>query len=991
VAFLGASLCTLAVPARALYRIDTFAGEGYGDGGPAIAAAVVSPADAVTDSAGNVYFTDQGDQLVRRVDATTGTITTVAGNGSPGFSGDGGPAILASLHDPDGVALDPGEQHLYVVDYTGARVRRIDLVTNVITTFAGTGVVAGSIDGEGGNPADDVGNGGPALTATFNQPIGVAVAANGDVYISERDEDHPVGVTHHPRIRRVDHTTGIITMFAGGLPEDPFNGDGKPALETSFADPIGLEFDAGGNLYVGELGNHRVRRIAAGTTIVSTIAGTGSFDEGPQPFSGDGGPATAAGLDRPVRFSLWPTVCGGAGGPPCQFLIGDSLHHCVRWVDAEGIIHTVVNTPPTPTTTPTSGDAGDGGPAAAALLETPAVAPGPGDAFLVIDDAANRLRIVGPASDPTHATIRAFAGTGEGGFAGDGGPATRALLDRPTGLAVDAAGNVYVTEHDDFRVRRIAADATRTITTFAGNGERGGGGDGGPAVLASFEQATGITYTPAGDFLIADAGAQTVRRIDASGTISAFAGQTDVEGFAGDGGPATAAVLDTPLRTVVTSAGDVLIADFNNNRIRRVAGATGVITTFVAGLNQPAGLVLASDGTLYVANFGAQQLLAVDPDGTVHVLAGTGVETGSIDGEGGNPSDDLGDGGAAAAATFSEPTGLAFDRDGSLLVTDQGNNRVRRLALDGTGRLSPASTVTTVIGDGRPTFGGDGGDALAASVSAPTEAMALADGRILVADRGNQRVRVATPVTSLCAVSCDDGDPCTVDTCDPARGCVHTPSPDTDGDGVCDAIDNCPTVPNPTQDPAACKSGSPPPPPPAAGACARGAPACIPGGGAGSSDCLVETIVQGGAGLPLVACTDGDPACDADPTPGRCGFTVSWCFNESDPRLACKASGVRRVTVHVNGGPRSSARSLTAGILGVVGSLGSNSAGRAALVFGAPLASADRCTPAMTVTVGVRGHTGHLRPGHVAIAVTAKGAARLRDTDRLRLVCRPAS
>src|SRR5262249_47027575 len=192
-------------------RIDRLAGRGYGDGGPATAAAVSAPADAAVDADGNVYFSDKGNQLIRRVDAASGAITTVAGNGSPGFAGDGGPAILANLHDPDGVGLDSSDQHLYVVDNGGSRVRQIDLASGTITTFAGTGVVAGSIDGEGGDPSDDLGNGGPALAATFNQPIGVAVAANGDVYISERDEDHPVGAPHHPRLRRVDHATGLIT------------------------------------------------------------------------------------------------------------------------------------------------------------------------------------------------------------------------------------------------------------------------------------------------------------------------------------------------------------------------------------------------------------------------------------------------------------------------------------------------------------------------------------------------------------------------------------------------------------------------------------------------------------------------------------------------------------------------------------------------------------------------------------------------------------
>src|ERR1051326_5803414 len=167
------TLLVCATPALALYRIDTFAGRGYGDGGPALAAAVVQPADAISDAAGNVYFSDRGNELVRRVDQH-GTITTVAGNGSIGSAGDGGPATLANLHDPDGIALDPAEQNLYIVENLGIRLRKVDLTTGIITTVAGTGVDTGSIDGAGGEAADDPGDGGPAPLPSFHRPTRLA-------------------------------------------------------------------------------------------------------------------------------------------------------------------------------------------------------------------------------------------------------------------------------------------------------------------------------------------------------------------------------------------------------------------------------------------------------------------------------------------------------------------------------------------------------------------------------------------------------------------------------------------------------------------------------------------------------------------------------------------------------------------------------------------------------------------------------------------------
>jgi hypothetical protein len=236
-AVLAALLLAAAAPAGALYRIDTFAGRGYGDGGPAIAAAVKEPTDAATDPAGNVYFTDRGNHLVRRVDAATGTISTVAGNSAPGFGGDGGPAVLANLFEPDGVGLDAAGQTLYIVENAGSRLRRVDLATGIISSVAGTGVHTGNIDGEGGNPVDDLGDGGPAFNASFNQPVGVAVDAQGNVFVAERSElaDRGPARAAHPSHRPRDRRHHDLRR----RPHEGFNGDGHPALESQLADPIG--------------------------------------------------------------------------------------------------------------------------------------------------------------------------------------------------------------------------------------------------------------------------------------------------------------------------------------------------------------------------------------------------------------------------------------------------------------------------------------------------------------------------------------------------------------------------------------------------------------------------------------------------------------------------------------------------------------------------------------------------------------------------------
>ena len=400
--------------------------------------------------------------------------------------------------------------------------------------------------------------------------------------------------------------------------------------------------------------------------------------------------------------------------------------------------------------------------------------------------------------------IDTFAGSGDPGTpsdVGDGLPATAASLDHPAGLLRDARGDIYIADHNHARVRRVRASRRRrVITTIAGTGEPGFGGDGGRATEARLTLPTGLAFTRRRELLIVDAGSEqsgnTVRRIDGKGIIHTFAGVGDAPaGDSGDGGRADAAELNTPLRAVVARNGDVYIVELNNHRVRRVRASDGTIYpvagTGVAGdagdegpavdalLDQPAGLALGAHGTLYIADFGNNRIRVVGADGIIHALAGTGVQSGSVDGEGGDPSDDLHDDGPASAATFFKPTGIALDRQGDLLVADQGNNRIRRIARDETGVLSSASIVTTIIGNGVGAFAGDGGDARAASLLIPTDVLPLPRGRLLIADRGNDRVRIVVPVsdTTLCNATCDDGNPCTVDACDPTTGCSHVAAP----------------------------------------------------------------------------------------------------------------------------------------------------------------------------------------------------------------------
>lgn len=339
---------------------------------------------------------------------------------------------------------------------------------------------------------------------------------------------------------------GADKMFsAAGIGRDGFSGDGGPATSARVSFPADVAATANGGFLIADEMNHRVRRVSPAGTI-STVAGSG--DEG---FSGDGGAATSAQLSSPAGVA--PTADGG-------FLIADTDNGRVRRVSPAGTIITVAGTGTF------SGVTGDGGPATAAELDSPAdVASTADGGFLIADEGGNRVRRISPAG-----TITTVAGTGDTGFSGDGGPATAATLEAPTGVAPTADGGLLIADRDNNRVRRVSR--TGTITTVAGGERNGFSGDCGRATAAGLSFPTGVTATGDGGFLIADAIDHRIRRVSRAGIVTTVAG-TGTGGFSGDRGAATAARLRGPTAVATTPDGGFFIADRDNNRIRRVSPA----------------------------------------------------------------------------------------------------------------------------------------------------------------------------------------------------------------------------------------------------------------------------------------------------------------------------------------------------------------------------------------------------------------------------------
>ena len=563
--------------------ITTVAGFGFcfysGDGGPAAAAGLNLPFGVAVDSTGtNLYIADAGSCRIRKV--TAGTITTVAGSATCGYTGDGGSATSATLNFPQGVAVD-GSGNIYIADTNNCVVRKV--TSGTIGLLAGHIIIDPFTLLPAGSCAFD-GNGLAATASALYNPGAVAVSG-GDVYISDTD---------NCLVREV--TGGLLNTVAG-TGTCGFAGDGGPATSAQLLLNAGIVLDGSGNLYAADAGNCRVREIVAG--VISTIAGNGACG-----YGGDGGAARSSDLHGPSGVAV--TTTGIA-------YIADTANCRVRKV-ANGIITTVAGTG-------TCGDSGDGGPGTSANLDHPqGVAVDTANNLYIADTGNCRIRKI------TGATITTVAGTGICGYSGDTGPATSAKISPATALAFDTSGNMYIGDTGNCRIRKVTGT---TISTVAGNGTCTFAGDGGPATSGSLYYPHGVALDTSNNLYIADTGNCRVRKVTGT-TLSTIAGNGTCA-FAGDGGAATSAQLFSPQGVRVDTSGNVYIADTANCRIRKIT--SGTISTFAgtgtcwfagdfgtptaAGLNNPYALTLDASGNMFVADTenNRVRVIAGDTDG----------------------------------------------------------------------------------------------------------------------------------------------------------------------------------------------------------------------------------------------------------------------------------------------------------------------------------------------------------------------------------------
>jgi uncharacterized protein (TIGR03437 family) len=616
--------------------ISTLAGTGHagaaGDGGLATNAQLNSPYGLTADAAGNIYVADFGNHKVRRI-ATDGSITTVAGTGQKGAAGDAGLAVSAQLMSPRNVALDSAG-NLYISEFEGHRVRKVGR-DGIIVTIAGTGVAGLNLDPQQASM--------PALAAQLAYPAGLAVDSYDNVYVAD---------SRNNMVRRISGGN-ILTVL-----------DGRKDPAFLLFSPTGLAVDSSGFIYVTDSTAY-VRELYGGQ--LRSVAGTG--DPG---YSGDGGYATSAKLTGPHDLAF------DSRG---VLYIADGCY--VRKVSG-GMIGTVAGNN-------FAWGIGDGLPATLAQLNSPAglALDGAGNLF-VADTGTARVRRI-----DSRGAIATVAGTGQMGFAGDGGSATSAQLGRPGSVAADSSGNLYIADTRNNRVRKVLPSGF--LLTVAGNGAAGLAAENTYSLQAPLNQPRSVAVDPSGALLIADTGNHRVMRITSTGGLVTVAGNGS-PGWAGDNGRAVVAQLNSPAAISFDARGNLYIADTFNHLVRKVSAA-GIITT-VAGtgapgftgdggpatsatLNFPSGVAVDGAGAIYIADTWNQRIRMVDTAGVIHTIAGS-------DGVGYK-----GDGGPALAAQLNYPSGIVVDAAGAVMFSDSFNNRVRKLLPQAAAPL--VATVDAVI------------------------------------------------------------------------------------------------------------------------------------------------------------------------------------------------------------------------------------------------------------------------------------------------------
>ena len=712
---------------------------GGGSGGNEVAATNASlnqPQGVALDANGTLLISDTGDYRIRQV--IYGVIFSVAGNGTSGSSGNGGPATNAEFRGPSGVAAD-AFGNLFIADTSNNLIREVS-TNGIVTTFAGGGK----------NYGENFGDGGAATNAILSSPRGMAMDAFGNLFIADTGD----------RLIRKVATNGIITTVAGYLGPS-FGGDGNEATNAYLGAPYGVAVDSYDNLFIADTGNNRIYKVnLQGPVLLLNTLNANVAGKYEVVVTGPGGSVTSS--VATVTVLSPPTIT--AQPQSVVTLVGESATFTVtatgttplfgQWYLDEAPLAGQTNSTLSLSNV-NSNSAGNYqmvisnlyGSVTSSIASLSVVAPSlvPHNQGVPIGgSAALSVTVYGMGylkyqwqingSNLPVSIITTVAGNSQSHFSGDGGPATNATLAQPEGVSLDAGGDLFIADTDNGRIRETGANGI--INTVAGNGY-GYSGDGGPAVQALLNTPAGAAIDADGNLFIADTYNYRIREvISDAGIIFTVAGNGSY-GYSGDGGSSASAELNQPSGVAVDASGNFFIADTVNERIRKVS-PSGIITT-VAGnglytpfsgdsgpatyavLDQPSGVVLDGSGNMFIADTGNQRIRKVGINGIITTLAGGGQG---------------GDGTAATSASLNNPRGLAVDSYGNLFIADTGHSRIREVSANG--------IITTVAGNGTSGYSGDGVAATSTELNQPWGVAVDASGDLFIADTGNNRVRKVT-------------------------------------------------------------------------------------------------------------------------------------------------------------------------------------------------------------------------------------------------------
>jgi sugar lactone lactonase YvrE len=674
------------------------------------AAMFCNPKGVAVDSTGNVFVADSCNYLIRKI-TTAGIVTTLAGTLGTWGNTDGN-GTAAVFDSPSGLAIDITGK-LYVTDTGSSTIRKISSTT--VSTLAGAGYLAGYGDGQGS-------------AALFNAPTGITVDSGGNVYVA--DSGNFV-------IRKIT-SGGAVTTLAGTATIS--GSSGGIGTAASFMNPTGISTN-GSNLYVADQGSNNIRQIVISTKVVTTLAG-------PQ--------AGANGTGAAVSFSGPQGVAVDSSG---NVYVADSNNYIIRKITSAGVATTLAGTAGVYV-----GNVDGTGAAAGFSRPTDLVADGSGNIFVL--DRTGSIRKITPAGVVTTVTtnfsltnsrgialdsvgniyvaasfsnqikkitqagvVTTFAGSTVGSTDGIG---TAAKFKNPEGLAIDASGNLYVSDTNNRTIRKITAAGV--VSTLAGTAGSGGFADEiGPN--ATFSGSTnGLAVDSSGNVFVAEPGYSSIRKITPSAVVTTFAGTPGFPGSAdGSGSPA---LFNGPTEVAVDSSGNLYVVDTHNSTIRKVtpaglvstiAGTAGIPgsadgTGAAARFFNPNGVSLDSTGNLYVADLGNSSLRKITSSGVVTTIAGSGQIIGAANGIG-------------AAATFENPSGVAVDGSGNVFIADSGNHIIRK--------ITSAGVVTTLAGTAG-NMGAADGTGSAASFISPTGIAVDGASNIYVADSSSSTIRKIT-------------------------------------------------------------------------------------------------------------------------------------------------------------------------------------------------------------------------------------------------------